>query len=350
MATACILVVGGDEGNALDGYETTALSSIICKSSRSTLPFALRAIISPQSTISSAFNHDKPGLVNGVGPLQLHRFSSFFGSKKLVDERGSKGFEYEVKSPKKFSFHTTHSDREEVTESQDFTELQLRGGFVKKVCGILAGQMALTTIVSSAAVLYSPFTNLIHSTIQSGGFVPYLICFSPLISMIPLYVYRKEHPLNLVILGLHTTCLSLGVATCCAVTDGKVVLESLVATSAMFSSLTRYTFWAIKKGKDFSCLGPILFPSLCAVLVTGIMELFFPVGSTTAVISSGFGAAVFPGYIVYDTQRLIKTFPDDEYGLYQQDCLQNLDTETVGIASLSQVSDFQTNDSAGVAS
>ncbi|KAK2972303.1 hypothetical protein RJ640_014361 [Escallonia rubra] len=210
---------------------------------------------------------------------------------------------------------STKSDRDEVTKSQDFTEnlLQLRGGFVKKVYGILAGQMALTTIVSSAAVLYSPFTNLILSTIQSDSWVPYLICFSPLISLIPLYVYRKERPLNLVILGLHTTCLSLGVATCCAVTDGKIVLEALVATSAMFSSLTGYTFWAIKKGKDFSYLGPILFPSLCAVLVTGIMELFFPVGSTTAVISSGFGAAVFSGYIVYDTQRLIKTFPDDEY-------------------------------------
>ncbi|KAK2972302.1 hypothetical protein RJ640_014360 [Escallonia rubra] len=34
---------------------------------------------------------------------------------------------------------------------------------------------------------------------------------------------------------------------------------------------------------------------------------------STAVTSSGFGAAVFSGYIVYDTERLIKTFPEDEY-------------------------------------
>ena len=54
---------------------------------------------------------------------------------------------------------------------------------------------------------------------------------------------------------------------------GKIVLEALILTSAVVASLTGYTFWASKKGKDFSYLGPILFAGLVILLVTSFIQV-----------------------------------------------------------------------------
>lgn len=54
---------------------------------------------------------------------------------------------------------------------------------------------------------------------------------------------------------------------------GKIVLEALILTSAVVSSLTGYTFWASKKGKDFSFLGPFLFTSLFTLFLVGMMQV-----------------------------------------------------------------------------
>lgn len=129
----------------------------------------------------------------------------------------------------------------------------------------------------------------------------------------PLHVYQQKHPLNLLFLGLFTASISLTVGVSCANTDGRIVLEALILTSAVVVGLTGYTFWAAKKGKDFSFLGPILFTSLVVLLLTSLIQMFFPFGSTSTAIFSAFGAIVFSGYIVYDTENLIKRFTYDEY-------------------------------------
>lgn len=59
----------------------------------------------------------------------------------------------------------------------------------------------------------------------------------------------------------------------CFEITGRIVLEALVLTSAVVSALTGYTFWASKKGKDFSFLGPILFTSLFVLILTGFMQV-----------------------------------------------------------------------------
>ncbi|KAK3025290.1 hypothetical protein RJ639_044092 [Escallonia herrerae] len=206
---------------------------------------------------------------------------------------------------------TTKGDIEEGTlyPGIGYGENQLRWGFIRKVYGILAAQMVLTTVVSSVTVLYAPVNDLLRG---NSGLLLFLL-FLPLVLLWPLYVYQQKHPLNLVFLGLFTSCISLTVGVSCANTDGKIVLEALILTSAVVSSLTAYTFWASKKGKDFSYLGPILFTSLIVLLLTGFIQMFFPLGSTSTAIYGGIGAIVFSGYVVYDTDNLIKRFTYDEY-------------------------------------
>ncbi|OVA20099.1 Bax inhibitor 1-related [Macleaya cordata] len=190
-----------------------------------------------------------------------------------------------------------------------YGENELRWGFIQKVYGILAAQIVLTTIISSVTVLYSPLNELLRG--NSG--ILFLFAILPFILMVPLYIYQQKHPLNFVFLGLFTACLSVTVAVACANTEGRIVLEALILTSAVVSALTGYTFWAAKKGKDFSYLGPILFTSLIVLILTGFIQMFFPLGPTSVAIYGGLSAMVFSAYIVYDTDNLIKRFTYDEY-------------------------------------
>jgi hypothetical protein len=126
-------------------------------------------------------------------------------------------------------------------------------------------------------------------------------------------MYHQKHPVNLIILGVFTVSLSISVGVSCANTDGKIVLEALILTAAVVCSLTGYTFWAAKRGKDFSFLGPVLFTALVILVVTSFMQMFMPLGPTSTAVYGGISALVFCGYIVYDTDNLIKRFTYDEY-------------------------------------
>ncbi|PKA54854.1 BI1-like protein [Apostasia shenzhenica] len=188
-------------------------------------------------------------------------------------------------------------------------ENELRWGFVRKVYGILAAQIVLTTAVSAATVFYVPINNLLSG---SPG-LAFVLAFLPLLLMCPLYQYQQKHPLNFVLLGLFTVSLSLSVGVACANTKGRIVLEALVLTSGVILSLTGYTFWASKKGKDFSYLGPILFAGLTILLLTSFIQILFPLGSTSVAVFGGLGALVFSAFLVYDTDNLIKRYTYDEY-------------------------------------
>lgn len=107
--------------------------------------------------------------------------------------------------------------------------------------------------------------------------------------------------------------------------------------------LTVYTFWGAKRGQDFSFLGPFL---LCALLLllaftlirVGIpffllsqylffffvlqnlnlckkikTQILFPMGRLGELVIGCIGALVFSGFIVYDTNNLIRRFNYDEY-------------------------------------
>uniref|UniRef100_A0A453GLC1 Uncharacterized protein n=1 Tax=Aegilops tauschii subsp. strangulata TaxID=200361 RepID=A0A453GLC1_AEGTS len=89
----------------------------------------------------------------------------------------------------------------------------------------------------------------------------------------PLHFYRQKHPVNLLLLGVFTVAISFSVGLTCAFTSGKVILEAGILTIVVVLSLTAYTFWAARRGKDFSFLGPFLFASLMILLVFGFIQV-----------------------------------------------------------------------------
>jgi len=78
-------------------------------------------------------------------------------------------------------------------------------------------------------------------------------------------------------------------------------------------SLTAYTFWAAKRGHDFNFLGPFLFAALMVLMVFSLIQIFFPLGKISVMIYGGLASLIFCGYIIYDTDNIIKRYTYDEY-------------------------------------
>lgn len=188
----------------------------------------------------------------------------------------------------------------------------LRWAFIRKIYMILTVQLALTAAVAAVVVSVKSISHFFVSSSAGLGLYIFLIIL-PFILLCPLYIYRERHPVNLLLLGLFTLSISFAVGMSCAFTSGKVILEAAILTTVVVVSLTLYTFWASRRGHDFNFLGPFLFAAVLVLLVFGLIQILFPLGKISVMIYGGLGAIIFSGYIIYDTDNLIKRFTYDQY-------------------------------------
>jgi FtsH-binding integral membrane protein len=131
--------------------------------------------------------------------------------------------------------------------------------------------------------------------------------------MIPMIILRKRHPINLVLLALFTCCLSFAVGLGCLSAKGVIILEAATMTTVVVAGLTAYTFWAAKRGYDFEFMGPFLVCALLILMVFSFVKILFPMGKTLTLVYGCVAALIFSGFIIYDTDNLIKRFSYDEY-------------------------------------
>ncbi|KAI3993120.1 hypothetical protein MKX01_009863 [Papaver californicum] len=131
----------------------------------------------------------------------------------------------------------------------------------------------------------------------------YVILLLQLLLMVAVAaVVVTKHPVNLLLLGLFTITISftLGLGAC------KVILEATILTAVVVVSLTVNTFWAAQRGHDFNFLGPFLFAATLVLMVFGLIQ-------SSVMIYGCLAAIIFSGYIIYDTNNLIKRFTYDDY-------------------------------------
>ncbi|XP_008775649.1 protein LIFEGUARD 2-like [Phoenix dactylifera] len=189
---------------------------------------------------------------------------------------------------------------------------ELRWAFIRKIYAILTVQMLLTVAVAAVVVSVRPISHFFVSSGAGLGLYIFLIIL-PFIVLCPLYYYYQTHPVNYLLLGVFTVSLSFVVGLTCAFTSGKVILESVILTAVVVVSLTLYTFWAARRGHDFSFLGPFLFAAVMILIVFALIQILFPLGRISVMIYGGLAAIIFCGYIIYDTDNLIKRYSYDQY-------------------------------------
>ncbi|KOM25123.1 hypothetical protein LR48_Vigan50s004300 [Vigna angularis] len=177
---------------------------------------------------------------------------------------------------------------------------QYRWSFIRKVYCILTFQLLLTVAVAAVVVFVRPIPHFIVST--TPGLVLYcVLIFIPFITLCPLYYYHQKHPLNYFLLFIFTVTMAFAVGLTCAFTSVVVI------------SLTIYTFIAARRGHDFNFLGPFLFGALLILIAFSLIQILFPLGKLSLMIYGGLASLIFCGYIIYDTDNLIKRFSYDQY-------------------------------------
>ncbi|KAI3806017.1 hypothetical protein L1987_21907 [Smallanthus sonchifolius] len=189
--------------------------------------------------------------------------------------------------------------------------LELRWSFIRKIYSIVAIQLLLTVAVGAIVVSYHPIVTFLTTT--SGGLACYiLLIITPFIILCPLCYYHQRHPVNYVLLGIFTVSLAFAIGLTCAFTSGDIGSCNFNSSGGCVS-LTLFTFWAAKRGYDFNFLGPFLFGAIMVLFIFALIQIFFPLGRVSVMIYGCLAAIIFCGYIVYDTDNLIKRYTYDEY-------------------------------------
>ncbi|XP_015892042.2 protein LIFEGUARD 2 [Ziziphus jujuba] len=189
---------------------------------------------------------------------------------------------------------------------------ELRWAFIRKIYSILSLQLLATIAVATTVVSVRPIAHF-FSTTTTGLALYIVLIITPFIILCPLYYYHQRHPVNYFLLGIFTITLAFAIGLTCAYTSGKVILEAVILTAVVVVSLTLYTFWAAKRGHDFNFLGPFLFGAVLVLIVFSMIQILFPLGRTSLMVYGCLASIIFCGYIIYDTDNLIKRYSYDEY-------------------------------------
>ncbi|VFQ85349.1 unnamed protein product [Cuscuta campestris] len=190
-------------------------------------------------------------------------------------------------------------------------EAQMRWAFIRKVYAIVSLQLLVCTAVS-AAMFFTPAVKTFMAT-TSGLIVLIAVFIVTFIILIAMKIWEQTHPWNYVLLGLFTIALAFMVGVVCTYKKGMPIMLAAGVTALVFVVLTLYTFWATKRGYDFSFLGPILISALMVLILFSLIKLFLHLGSIIQLICGAIGALIFSGFIIYDTYNLIQKYSYDEY-------------------------------------
>lgn len=188
----------------------------------------------------------------------------------------------------------------------------LRASFIRKVYGILSAQLAMTVMVATVCTFSQTVRGLILKT-QLGGWFNLLVYFPTLACLLGLQFKKDSYPTNYWLLAGFTFCISLNVGVVCSILHsaglGIVIVQATSITTAIFFGLTAY---ALHSGRDFSYMKSFLACSLWGMVFGGFLSVFLGIAVVDSALA-WFGAIVFCGYILYDTDRLATKLGYDDY-------------------------------------
>jgi protein lifeguard len=123
------------------------------------------------------------------------------------------------------------------------------------------------------------------------------------------YWKRKSYPTNLLFLAGFTGLEAYAISVVTSFFDSRIVLQAVLLTAGIFVALTLF---ACQTKYDFTSWMPYLFGGVWALVLFGFMAAFFPYNSTVELLYSGLAALIFSGYILVDTQLVLKHYHVEE--------------------------------------
>lgn len=183
--------------------------------------------------------------------------------------------------------------------------LEIRQQFIRKVYILLFFQLLATTAMGALISVNDSvkewcLTNMWLFFVSIAGSFGFLI---------GAYIQAKKYPVNMFLLAGFTLCegYMIGVAT--SLYDTQLVLEALVITLVIFVGLTLFAF---QTKYDFTSWVGVLNSCLFALIGIGFVYMFFAPSNTMELVYGSVGAIVFSGYILVDTQLVMRKFNVEE--------------------------------------
>jgi FtsH-binding integral membrane protein len=181
-----------------------------------------------------------------------------------------------------------------------------RMAFIRKVYLILTIQLFFTAMIGFAFVADKSTQDYVQNNVAL--YIIALILPFPL--LLALFYYKNQEPINLILLGVFTLCISYTVGIVITYYEVDSVIKSLFITVSLFFVLSIYTMYS---KRDFSFMGAGLFAALWILIIVMILNIFLPFGSTGELLINLFGAILFSLMIIYDIYRLKDVYSADDY-------------------------------------
>jgi hypothetical protein len=183
--------------------------------------------------------------------------------------------------------------------------IDIRMAFVRKVYAILSVQLLATTILSCIS-FWNPSYKL---WIQTNQWMMWVSLFGAIGFMLLTFWKRKSYPMNLLFLTGFTALEAYSISVITSFYDSKIVLQAVILTAGIFIGLTVF---ACQTKYDFTSWMPYLFGGLWTMVIFGFVAAFFPYNSTAELIYGLLGALLFSGYILVDTQLIMRHYHVEE--------------------------------------
>jgi FtsH-binding integral membrane protein len=123
------------------------------------------------------------------------------------------------------------------------------------------------------------------------------------------YWKRKSYPANLLFLSAFTILEAYSISVVTSYYQPRIVVQALILTLGLFVGLTLF---ACQTKYDFTNWMPYLFGALWFLILFGFVAAFVPHGSTMELIYGSLAALIFSGYILVDTQLIMRHYHVEE--------------------------------------
>ncbi|KAI6089142.1 transmembrane BAX inhibitor motif-containing protein [Hypoxylon rubiginosum] len=177
--------------------------------------------------------------------------------------------------------------------------IDIRNQFIRKVYTILTAQLIVTAVVSGLSFWSEGY----KAYIQSHPALVWVSLVASIGFMLLTYWKRKSYPTNLLFLSGFTLFEAYTVSVIVSLYETQIVLNAAILTGGIFVFLTLF---ACQTKYDFTSWMPYLFGALWGLVLFGFMMMFLPSTSTGELIYGGLAALIFSGYILVDTQLVLR--------------------------------------------
>ncbi|KAK2179018.1 hypothetical protein NP493_519g05048 [Ridgeia piscesae] len=184
--------------------------------------------------------------------------------------------------------------------SFEFSDKSIRLGFIRKVYSILLCQL-LVTIAAICIFLYVEPVKEFSEKNEWLFIVALVASFVLIIVLACCPDVRRNHPTNIILLGLFTLCESFMLGSISSHYDKWEVMMAVAVTAVVVFGLT---IFAMQTKIDFTMCSAGLFVALLILFVFGILCAIIQ-NHIANMVYSCIGALLFSMYLVFDTQMMM---------------------------------------------